>query len=75
MWKEVSTTKNTQHTFHHLALFVTDKTPISKIFSFLLILLWSEIYLFSVIPHTTHPSYLSGPTDTQNAKVRFSPIV
>jgi hypothetical protein len=32
----------------------------SKIFSFLLILLWSDIYLFSVIPHTTHPSYLSG---------------
>jgi hypothetical protein len=38
----------------------------SKIFSFLLILLWSEIYLFSVIPHTTHPSYLSGPMDTKS---------
>jgi hypothetical protein len=37
----------------------------SKIFSFLLILLWSEIYLFSVIPHTTHPSYLPGPMDTK----------
>jgi hypothetical protein len=23
MWREVSTTKNTQYTFHHLALFVT----------------------------------------------------
>jgi hypothetical protein len=23
-WREVSTTKNTQYTFHHLALFVTD---------------------------------------------------
>jgi hypothetical protein len=40
----------------------------SKIFSFLLILLWSEIYLFSAIPHTTHPSYLSGPMDTQKVK-------
>jgi hypothetical protein len=24
MWRVVSTTKNTQYTFHHLALFVTD---------------------------------------------------
>jgi hypothetical protein len=24
VWREVSTTKNTQYTFHHLALFVTD---------------------------------------------------
>jgi hypothetical protein len=24
MWREVSTTENTQYTFHHLALFVTD---------------------------------------------------
>jgi hypothetical protein len=24
MWREVSTTKNTQYTFHYLALFVTD---------------------------------------------------
>jgi hypothetical protein len=47
----------------------------SKTFSFLLILLWSEIYLFSVIPHTTHPSYLSEPIDTQKVKVQFSPIV
>jgi hypothetical protein len=47
----------------------------SKIFSFLLILLWSEIYLFSEIPHTTHPSYLSGPMDTQKVKVQFSPVV
>jgi hypothetical protein len=47
----------------------------SKIFSFLLILLWSEIYLFSVIPHTTHPSNLSGPMDTQKVKVQFSPTV
>jgi hypothetical protein len=47
----------------------------SKKFSFLLILLWSEIYLFSPIPHTTHPSYLSGPMDTQKAKVQFSPVV
>jgi hypothetical protein len=46
----------------------------SKIFSFLLILLWSEIYLFSVISNTTHPSYLSGPMDTQKVKVQFSPI-
>jgi hypothetical protein len=47
----------------------------SKIFSFLLILLWSEIYLFSAIPHTTYASYLSGPIDTQKVKVQFSPIV
>jgi hypothetical protein len=47
----------------------------SKIFSFLLILLWSEIYLFSTIPHTTHPSYLSGPMDPQKVKVQFFPIV
>jgi hypothetical protein len=46
-----------------------------KIFSFLLILLWSEIYLFTVIPHTTHPSYVSGPMVTQKVKVLFSPIV
>jgi hypothetical protein len=38
----------------------------SKIFSFLLILLCSEIYLCSTIPHTTHPSYLSGPMDTKS---------
>jgi hypothetical protein len=47
----------------------------SKIFSFLLILLWSEIYLFSAISHTTHPSYLLGPMDIQKVKVQFSPIV
>jgi hypothetical protein len=47
----------------------------SQIFSFLLILLWSDIYLFSVIPHTTHPNYLSGPMDIQKVKVQFSPIV
>jgi hypothetical protein len=47
----------------------------SKIFSFLLILLWSEIYLFSAIPHTTHPSYLSEPMHTQKVKVQFSPVV
>jgi hypothetical protein len=46
----------------------------TKIFSFLLILLWSEIYLFSVIHHTTHPNYLSGPMDTLKVKVQFSPI-
>jgi hypothetical protein len=48
---------------------------VSKILSFLLILLWSEVYLFSAIPHTTHPSYLSGPMGAQKVKVLFSPIV
>jgi hypothetical protein len=47
----------------------------SKIFSFLLILLLSEVYFFSAIPYTTHPSYLSGPIDTQKVKVQFFPIV
>jgi hypothetical protein len=75
MWREVSITKNTQNMFHHLALFVTDTNVYVKGILLLLILLWSEIYLFSVIHHTTHPSYLSGPVDTQQVKVHFFPIV
>jgi hypothetical protein len=61
--------------FHHLALFVTDTNVYVKE-----ILLSTDPplvrdILFSVIPHTTHPSYLSGPMDTQKVKVQFSPIV
>jgi hypothetical protein len=39
----------------------------SKIFSFVLILLWSEIYLFSAIPHTTHPHTKSQGTVLPNS--------
>jgi hypothetical protein len=75
MWREVSTTKNTKYTFHHLALFVTDTNVYVK--DILLSTnppLVRDILVFSD-PHTIHPSYLSGPMDTQKAKVQFSPIV
>jgi hypothetical protein len=75
MWREVSTTENTQYTFHHLASFITDTNVYVK--DILLSTdppLVREILIFSD-PHTTHPSYLSGPMDTQKVKVHFSPIV
>jgi hypothetical protein len=77
MRREVSATKNIQYTFHHLALFVTDTYVYVKD-----ILLSTDpplvrdipVLIFSD-PHTTHPSYLSGPMDTQNVKVQFFPMV
>jgi hypothetical protein len=70
MWREVPTTKNTQYTFHHLALFVTDTNVYVKD-----ILLSTEpplvrdILIFSDPPH--NPPKLSfrakGHTKSQGA--------
>jgi hypothetical protein len=70
MWREVSTAKKTQFSFQHLTLFVTDTNVYVK--DILLPTdppLVIDILIFSD-PHTTYPSYLSGPMDTQNVKVR-----
>jgi hypothetical protein len=75
MWRKVSTTKNTQYTFHKLALFITDTNVYVK--DILLSTnppLVRDLLIFGD-PHTTHPSYLSGPMDTKKVKVQFSPIV
>jgi hypothetical protein len=67
--------KEPQYVFHHLALFVTDTNVYVK--DILLSTdppLVGDILTFSD-PHPTHPSYLSGPMDTQKVKVQFSPIV
>jgi hypothetical protein len=70
MWREVSTTKNTQYTFHHLALFVTDTNVYVK--DILLSTdppLVRDILIFSHPPH--NPPKLSfranGHTESQGA--------
>jgi hypothetical protein len=70
MWREVLTTKNTQYTFHHLALFVADTNVYVK--DILLSTdypLVRDILIFSDPPH--NPPKLSfranGHTKSQGA--------
>jgi hypothetical protein len=70
MWRELSTTKNTQYMFHHLALFITDTNVYVK--DILLSTdppLVIDILIFSDPPH--NPSKLSfranGHTKSQHA--------
>jgi hypothetical protein len=75
MWREVSTTKNTQYAFHYLALFVTDTNVYVK--DILLSTdppLVRDILIFSDPPHNP-PNLFFRAKDTQNVKVQFSPIV
>jgi hypothetical protein len=75
MWREVSSTKNTQYTFHHLALFITDTNVYIKD-----ILLSTDppmvrdILIFSDPTH--NPSKLSfrtnGHTKSQGAVLTIS---
>jgi hypothetical protein len=70
MWREVSTTKNTQYTFHHLALFVTDTNVYVK--DILLSTdppLVRDILIFSDPPHNTPKLSFraNGQTKSQGA--------
>jgi hypothetical protein len=51
MWREVSTTQNTQYTFHHLALFVTDTNVYVKYIRSTDPPLVRDILIFSDPPH------------------------
>jgi hypothetical protein len=74
MWREVSTTKNTQYTFHNLALFGTDTNVYAKDILSTDPPLVRDILIFSDLPH--NPTKLSfranGHTEV---KVQFSPRV